>query len=467
MVSWLKNGILALAIAGIYSIILVLLRVPHLSFMLNDGRWLFKPALVVHVNLSVLVWLLSITASIWSILLVKSGLERIYVKLCGISIAIIALSPLISEPVAFMNNYIPMMANIAFIIGLSLFGTVILCFALQTLIFSVGALFFLPYAVVSYADRIIKIVQITSALLFCGVWVCFTLSYLQIENIKNIVPLELDYYYEMLFWSGGHLLQFLYTQIFMFILLLLVEAYKRGKIEYANIYEMLFFLNFILAVILFWGHFNFDIYDGSFKEFFTQHMIYTCGLIPTIFILLLSFELIKWRIIQNTSKVNIMPYFVLYSYLASVLLFLAGGIIGICISGYDVTIPAHYHGSIVGISIAFMGFAYLICFKEQINNKLSNNGGLISYIYNLMPDVKNTSFSKAPTIQICLITFGQLMHIGGLALAGGYGVMRKDTGTQMSAIAKFYMGMVGTGGVIAIIGGLMFVYIYTKCFLRK
>ena len=48
----------------------------------------------------------------------------------------------------------------------------------------------------------------------------------------------------------------------------------------------------------------------------------------------------------------------------------------------------------------------------------------------------------------------------GLTLAGGYGVMRKTPGVAEIALsAKIYMGIMGIGGVIAIIGGLMFVYI--------
>ena len=44
--------------------------------------------------------------------------------------------------------------------------------------------------------------------------------------------------------------------------------------------------------------------------------------------------------------------------LASVLLFAAGGVIGIFISGSNVRIPAHYHGCIVGVTLALMGLVY-------------------------------------------------------------------------------------------------------------
>ena len=43
---------------------------------------------------------------------------------------------------------------------------------------------------------------------------------------------------------------------------------------------------------------------------------------------------------------------------ASIALFGAGGLIGFAIHGSNVTIPAHYHGCIVGVTIALMGVAY-------------------------------------------------------------------------------------------------------------
>ena len=90
--AWLKNGIIALAIAGLYSIILVVLRTPQLSHFFTDQS-AFKSALVIHVNLSVLVWLLSITCVIWSYSSFKTGFESLLSNLAFISMIIMALSP--------------------------------------------------------------------------------------------------------------------------------------------------------------------------------------------------------------------------------------------------------------------------------------------------------------------------------------------------------------------------------------
>jgi hypothetical protein len=453
-ISWLKNGVAALAIAGLYSVILVILRTPGIAQIVSDPM-IFRTALVIHVNLSVLVWLLAITSIIWSVSKVKSGFESLYAKVGLGGMILMALSPLFpgSEPV--MNNYVPMLENLIFIIGLCLFGVIILIFSLQTVCTSFMSSTFSIDLGKRYGDRVMAITKCTSALLFIGVWVCFILSYFSLDDLSNIVPLEIDYYYEMLFWSGGHLLQFVYTQVMLLALLVLVEVWKGGRVIYANIYEMLLVLNFIMALFIFIGHFYYDISDGSFKEFFTLHMIYTGGVAPTLFILVLLFELLK-----NRTK-NV-PLFVPAAFLASTLLFLSGGLIGAIISGVNVTIPAHYHGSIVGISVAFMGLAYLICFKAEIEKKLSYSDGVIYILYNALEGWKTVVSSKVAASQIYVITLGQLLHVAGLALAGGYGVLRKTPGSDIPFSAKLYMGMVGGGGLIAIIGGLMFVYICAK-----
>jgi len=454
MIRWLKNGIFALAIAGLYSVVLVVLRTPGLGQVFSDPM-VFRTALVIHVNLSVLVWLLAITSAVWSVSKIKSGFESAYAKAGFVGMLLMALSPLFPGAEPVMNNYVPMLENLVFIIGLSLFGVVILIFSVQIVVMS-----FIKQDTFSYGNRIVVITKCTSALLFIGVWACFILSYFGIDSLTNIVPLEIDYYYEMLFWSGGHLLQFIYTQVMMFALLALAETWKGGRLSYTNVYEMLLALNFVLALFIFIGHFYYDVSDGVFKEFFTLHMIYTGGLAPTIFILALLFELL-------TARIKNVPPFVSAAFLASSLLFLSGGLIGAIISGVNVTIPAHYHGSIVGISVAFMGLTYLICFKAEIKKTLIHSDGLIGRLYDVLENWQGNKSGKVVAWQIYVITFGQLLHVAGLALAGGYGVLRKTPGSDIPFSAKIYMGMVGGGGLIAIIGGLMFVYICAKNLYRS
>ncbi len=454
-INWLKNGIWALAFAGLYSIVLVILRTPQLSQIITD-KSLFKSSLIIHVNLSVLVWLLSITCIIWSYGNKKIYFENIFNKLALSGMVLMVVSPLLGESNPIMNNYIPILENIFFIIGLSLFLSIILCFAILVFI---NSFYDFDFKNPQYLEHILPFVKMSSSLMYIMVWICFALSCKEATELSTVFPMEVDYYYELLFWSGGHLLQFIYTQIVMFVWLILAEVWLRNKLFYYKIYGILFVINLILSFFIFYGHIFYQMPEFEFTSFFTKHMQHCGGVAPTLFMLVLIVDIFKTK--QTKEKVN----FAATAFVSSSLLFFVGGLVGILISGVNLSIPAHYHGSIVGISIAFLGFAYIFCFHNI--SYITNTKTLSNELLNL-PEFANTSLeikktlpcqSKWSNIQLIIITFGQLIHISGLALAGGYGVLRKNPDGEIALSAKLYMGMLGGGGLIAIIGGLMFVYI--------
>ncbi len=457
-ISWLKNGIWALALAGFYSIVLVILRTPQLSQIISD-KSVFKSSLVIHVNLSVLAWLLSITCIIWSYGSRRLYFSNIFSKLALAGIALMTISPLIGQSNPIMNNYVPILENVWFIIGLSLFGSSILYFSILVFINSFHDF---PLKEEKYTAQILPVVKLTSSLMYIMVWGCFALSYKEVMALSNVFPIEIDYYYELLFWSGGHLLQFIYTQIVMCVWLVLAELWIGKRLIYYKVYSSLFIINFILSLFVFYGHLAYQMPEYEFTVFFTKHMQYCGGIAPTLLMAVLVTDIFKFTRIKNNLT------FVAIAFMASILVFFAGGLIGVLISGINLSIPAHYHGSIVGISIAFLGFAYIFCFRDSVfatpDQTLSKKLFAFSLSSKQSIDGGNSFFgySKWPNIQLIIITFGQLLHIAGLALAGGYGILRKNPDGEIALAAKFYMGMLGGGGLIAIIGGLMFVYICAK-----
>ena len=132
---------------------------------------------------------------------------------------------------------------------------------------------------------------------------------------------------------------------------------------------------------------------------------------------------------------------------ASMLLFAAGGLIGVFIAGSNVRIPAHYHGCIVGVTLALMGL-----------------------VYRLLPQLGYAApQGRLAVWQPGLYGAGQLMHILGLVWSGGYGVQRKVAGAEQvlrspSEVAG--MGLMGLGGLVAIIGGLLFVVVVIRAMRR-
>lgn len=131
------------------------------------------------------------------------------------------------------------------------------------------------------------------------------------------------------------------------------------------------------------------------------------------------------------------------AFVASFSLFALGGVLGYLIHGANVVIPAHYHGSTVGVTLAFMGLTYVLLPILGFGKAEGRMAVWQPYVYG----------------------GGQLIHVLGLAWSGGYGVQRKVAGAEQALVSleqKIGMGMMGLGGLIAVIGGLMFVLICLK-----
>ena len=65
---------------------------------------------------------------------------------------------------------------------------------------------------------------------------------------------------------------------------------------------------------------------------------------------------------------------------------------------------------------------------------------------------------------------GQLLHITGLVWSGGYGVQRKIAGADqvLSGIEQVAaMGLMGLGGLIAVIGGVLFLVVVGQSMLAR
>lgn len=424
---WLIIGVWSLAIAGIFSLVLVISRTPSFCGI----EWLtrlFREALVVHVDLSVLVWFLSIACMFWSLLTESSRPLISYLlraaQICFIAgMIFISLSPLDPKAFGVMSNYIPVIMSPVFFIGLSL----LLC--------GVGLMLF--HLFVSNKDNNVFARPIRFAIFSSGVIALFSIA--AFIWSFHLLPPEIDgqQYYEMGFWGGGHVLQFVHTQILMVCWLWLVVTLKPEFFISNKALYSLFGIGFLAALATPLPYLLFDITSSEFRQFFTDSMIVAGGIAPMI----LAFFIIPalWQKRKERKGEQRALWSVLFM---SVILFIYGGFLGGLIQGQNVVIPAHYHGSIVGVTLGFMGIAYLL---------------LPRFGY------RNVTGWKMAYWQPMVYGVGQIMHISGLAYSGGYGgVQRKTPCGEMLPLAtdiKAAMGLMGLGGLLAIIGGLMFVVV--------
>lgn len=430
---WLFIGVLALAIAGLFSLVLVVARTPSLASIPLFSK-LFHSALVVHVDLSVLLWFLAIAMMFWSIYAQKSRPIFAYIEeaaqICFASgMFFIAASPFDNNAEPLMSNYIPVIVSPLFFLGLAL----VFC-GVCLMIFRVLSV---KTTSKNSADTIFDFAVVSSVIITLISAIAFVWSF-------KLLPPQIDgqHVYELGFWGGGHILQFTHTQILLLAWLLLAHELSPHFAPNKKIVLGLFSVGLLSATISPIVYILYDVTSMEFREFFTNQMIVAGGIAPlflAIFIMPIIWKNRAQKIQKNT---------VWAALTMSIILFLYGGFLAGLIRGQNVVIPAHYHGSIVGITLGFMGVAYMLLHRFGC---------------------KDVRHSRLAYFQPFVYGGGQLLHITGLAWSGGYGVLRKTPGVanEISPSVKAAMGMMGLGGLLAIIGGFMFIIVVSKAIKKS
>ena len=421
---WLLLGLAALLGSGIFSVLLVLARTPYVQ---NFFPWVdfFHTALVVHVDLSVLVWFLAFGGALWSLNSTPRflGAGRLALSIATLGTLAIAVAPFTGAGEALMSNYIPVLQQTWFLAGLLLFAAGFAALTLRAMgaIPPVG-----PWMEGAAALRFGLNTAAVSAMLAL---IAFAWSYFTAPEFLHGKP-----YYELLFWGGGHVLQFTYTLLMLVAWLWLASA-SDAPLTLSPRVALIFF-GFGLITIFFTPiiYYSYPVTSVEHIKLFTWLMRYGGSLAALPLSLALLHGL--WHAGKATGSRQPLRA----ALIVSMILFGAGGVIGFLISGTNVTIPAHYHGNIVGVTLAFMGLTYLLL--PQFGFRA--------------PEV------KLARLQPWLYGGGQLLHVLGLVISGGYGVQRKVAGAAqaLDSVGRVTgMGLMGVGGLISIAGGFLFIYV--------
>jgi len=320
------------------------------------------------------------------------------------------ISAFVPNTEVIKSNYIPVLQNKLFLFGLSLFAASILINAALTYISN-------------KQDSYLSIGQIGLVIILVSSFLCFVLAH---KNMPlDLYHLDKNLFYEYLFWGGGHLLQFAFAQG-MFLVYLIISDISLNKITILTL-----FMNTILAVGAPFIYFVYPVDSTELIQFFTWHMRIAGAVLPC-FLIILVYRNIK-------TLLNDKGNYLLHSFV----LFIYGGVLGVLTIEGNVTIPAHYHGSVVGITIAFMNFVYWLLPKLGCKEIKSSIVRLQIYAYSL----------------------GHFLHITGLVWLGGYGALRKVANlpsiSSMLARTCFIVG-----GAISVIGGMLFVIIVLSHLLK-
>lgn len=429
---WLLLGLASLLVSGVFSVLLVLARAPYVQ---NFFPWVdfFHTALVVHVDLSVLVWFLAFGGVLWSLNSTPRflGAGRLALLLALLGTLVMATAPFLGAGEALMSNYIPVLQHPLFLAGLLLFagGTGVLVLRAMGAIPPVG-----QWMQGAAALRFGLNTAAVSAMLAL---MAFAWSYFAVPDFLRGKP-----YYELLFWGGGHVLQFTYTLLMLVSWLWLASA-SNVRLALSPRVALIFF-GFGLIAVFFTPiiYYSYTVTSVEHIKLFTWLMQYGGSLATLPLSLALLHGL--WR--AERAQGDAQP--LRAALIASMILFGAGGVIGFLITGTNVTIPAHYHGSIVGVTLSLMGLTYY----------------LLPHFGYRRPDM------KLGRLQPYLYGGGQLLHVLGLVISGGYGVQRKVAGAEQaldSAGRIAGMGLMGLGGLISIAGGFLFIYVCYRAMWPK
>lgn len=428
--AWLLLGVASLLGAGLFSLLLVVARTPAVQEWLPVDDF-FRVALVVHVNLSVLIWLLAIAGVCWSLATTRDARawDRFSFYSAALGTIIIVVSPFVGAGEPLMNNYVPVLQHPAFYAGLVLF-TIGITVHLFRCVLSKSVLSFNGGETLSYAATM-QLGSRLAALVCLVAVVAFLLSWLDTPG-----PRSGQAYFEFLFWGSGHVLQFTHTLLMMVAWIVL--AFGSGcrfplTPRLTATFLTIMALPVITVPFLYIGH---DVVSPGHRLAFTELMKYG-GLSS------LPLGLAVLASLRGAQKPVGEGRYLRSALLASIVLFGVGGVLGFLVTGLDIVIPAHYHGSTVGVTIAFMGLCYYL---------LPRLG------FGPIPE-------RMALWQSITYGAGQLMHVMGLAWSGGYGVQRKTPGLdqgvdQLGEIAG--MGLMGLGGLVSVIGGLMFLLVAWK-----
>jgi len=437
---WMLLGIMALIGAGLFSILLVLARTPWLSGFVPGGNF-FRVALVVHVDLSVLVWFISMAGMLWTIDTSpkRLGLGWVALWLTASGTALIAAAPFTGPATPIMSNYVPVLENDVFLYGLIVIGV---GFALLTL-----RSFLAP-------ARMSLLLDGADALRFglkaAAVAAAITLMAMVWSLVE--VPRELTSrtYYELLFWGPGHIVQFAWTLLMLvawtWLATLTGTPLPLSPRVVVLIYGIGLLSVFAAPVI----YLNWTVMSIEHQRMMTWLMRFGGGLAILPIALALAFALVLRGRGDSGAGVRPSPETLPLraALICSLLLFSIGGGIGFLIEGSDVRVPAHYHGSIVGVTLALMGLAYALLPRLGFRAPSGRVAHLQPYLYG----------------------GGQLLHILGLLWSGGYGVQRKVAGADQALHTTqevFGMGLMGLGGLIAIIGGMLFVWVALRAMIGE
>jgi cytochrome c oxidase subunit I len=432
--AWIAVG--ALAVAGVFALLLALSRIPGMDRAPFWPLGFFYKGLVIHVVFSLVIWLLGVFAFLMSAATLHVGCEDVRAAplgRIGQGVVLIAF-PCLFAP-AFLNatqpeltNYIPLIRHPAYDLGL--------------LLLALGILAPVVRLFLNLPGRRAAPPPLTFAMLVAGFIYVLALVSFGAAAALLAHQSELEFSRELLFWGGGHLLQFVYAVVLLTNWQILARRSLGDEGVNDGAFRTAVLMIGALAIPAPFFYQVFEPFSAIQHEAF--RLLQFALVVPTM---IFAVSLVaRLRAIGPLSQ---WPWGdpAFFALATSLALFALGGVMGFLIAGSDTRTPAHYHAVITAVSVSSAGM--LLTFGLEEIGRLP-------------------APARATRALIALYGGGQFVASIGMFVAGGYGAARKTpTGAaSLDAVAAAGMAVHGIASIFTIIGGAAFVVVAIRALWR-
>jgi cytochrome c oxidase subunit 1 len=429
---WTALPLAALALAGLLALLIALMRVPGLEqFFEAGGQPFFERALVVHVTFAFVVWYLGVQGAL-TVLVTAKDLKQsrldlagwgTFVGRAGLYFALASLVMMLVPALAGLgdasaNNYVPVIHHPLFYGGLGMLALGVALPVVRLLL-------------LIRAHRTVEPLTLgvaAAGVIFLLAMICIAVAWLQRPDLSDLEAVT-----DFVFWGGGHVLQFANTSLMLCSFYVVARVALGETPVSATVFKgamVLLVAGAAAGPLLYLTH---AAGDPAQREMFTN--LYWFALpVPTAVVMLgMLTLLVRRRADLRDGAPEVAGVVVAYA------LFAFGGIIGFFEGSVDTRTPGHYHAELIAVTLAFMTL-YFALFLPVLGRR--------------------TMRRRLRTLMYVLLGMGQFLHSTALYLAGTFGVARKTAGAGQgldSTEKIISMSAMGLGGVIAVVGGVMFI----------
>jgi hypothetical protein len=435
--AWLSLAVASLILAGGLALLLVVARTPPLDRLVPDPLF-FKRCLVVHVDLSLVVWLYAAASALLFLLPARGASAprtRLGHRLAAAGVGAMLAAPLLSSARPVLSNYIPVVDHPLFIGGLVAFGAGVLLSLLD------GRL--APGAVdAGGAESPVALPpSARAALRACGLALVLAAITLLGSLLSRPAGVEAAVFYELVLWGGGHVLQLASVAAMLACWMLLLGSYLGRDPVGAGAARVL-----SGALVLPW--LAAPLIASAGPQSAAAHGAFTTlmrwALFPAV-LLWLALAAKALLDARRDGRLAALPRRDprLLGFLASAGLTVLGFVIGACIRGSNTMVPGHYHASVGGVTASFMAATIVLL-------------GPLGW------PIPTPRLARWASVQPLVFGLGQAVFATGFAVAGAHGAARKVYGAEQAGRTlgeTVGLAVMGAGGLVAVAGGLIFLWV--------